>query len=134
MALKQVITNEKGAKTTYHRIAKVELDINEKIAKIVVYSYAADSLRKCEKEDFMLKQEYEKLTDELNDLVANPTEENEARRVELSEKINKLNPVTEVTDRHLVEATHEMPISNEFSMKEAYFWLKNNVYSDSIDA
>ena len=133
MALKQSVTNEKGASTIYHRIAKADLDFNTRKAELVVYSYATASLREAEKAEFEDKIKLDELTDRLNELVANPTEENEQERIELSEQINALPPITEVTERHLVESTYKMSIHEEISMEEIYIWLKNEVFTDSTD-
>jgi predicted transcriptional regulator len=135
MALSQTITNEQGAKTTYHRVAKAELDFNKKSAEITIYSYATQALRKAEKEEAETQAQRDELMNELNELVADPTDENEDRRKELTEQINKIPVVNEPTPRHLVETTHTIELtSDDFTLKDVYVWLKDSIYTDAKDA
>ena len=135
MALSQTITNEKGAKTTYHRVAKAELDFNKQEAEITIYSYATQTLRKAEKDEAATKVKRDTIMAELDALVANPTDDNKDRRIELSNQVNELPVVNEVTERHLVETKHKIQLtSDNFTLKDVYIWLKNSVYIGAIDA
>ena len=135
MALSQTITYEKGAKTTYHRIARAELDFDKKQAEITIYSYATQSLRKAEKDELDEKVKREAIMDELNALVAKPTPENEERRKELTEQANSSPLINEPTPRHLVETTHTIELTtDEFTLKDVYTWLKDSIYTSAKDA
>ena len=133
MALRQSITNEKGATTTYHRIVKAKLDFTTKEATLTVFSYATESLRQAEKEDSSKLVDRDKLVERLDELISNPTEENEQERIELSEQINSLVPTTEVANLHLNEAEYKLPLDESFSIQDAYSWLKENVFTDATD-
>lgn len=133
MALQQPITNEKGATTTYHRIVKANLDFTTKEAVLTIFSYVAESLRQAEKDDLAKMAEYNEAVTRLDKLVANPTEENEQERVELSEQINSLIPATEVASLHLNEVEYKLPLDESFSIQNAYSWLKENVFTDATD-
>lgn len=133
MALQQSVTNEKGATTTYHRIVKANLDFATREATLTVFSYVAESLRQAEKNDLTRMIEYNESVARLDELVANPTEENEQERIELSEQINSLVPTTEVANLHLNEAEYKLPLDESFSIQGAYSWLKENVFTDATD-
>jgi hypothetical protein len=135
MALSQTITNEKGAKTTYHRVARAELDFDGKTADITIYSYATHALREAEKEEAKEQVKRQAIMDELNALVADPTPENEDRRKELTEQVNSQPPINETTPRHLVETTYTIKLSSdEFTLKDVYAWLKDSIYTSAKDA
>ncbi len=134
MALQQSITNEKGATTTYHRIVKAKLDFTTKEATLTVFSYATESLRQAEKEDSSKLVDRDKLVERLDELVSNPTEENEQERIELSDKLNSLAPTAESASLHLLETEYILPLLNgDFSIKDAYKWLKENVFIEAMD-
>lgn len=133
MALQQSITNEKGATTTYHRIVKANLDFATKEATLTIFSYVAESLRQAEKNDLAKMVEYNKSVAHLDELVSDPTEENEQERIKLSEQINSLNPVTEIASLHLNESEYKLPLDESFSIQNAYSWLKENVFTDAAD-
>jgi hypothetical protein len=134
MALSQKTTNERGAATIYHRIGRAELDFNTKKAKITILSYATPDLRHQEQEESQRKSTYDTTMDELNELVANPTPENETRRQELSDQLNSMGYIGELQPRHLVESEHEIDLtSDDFTLKDIYDWLKASVYTDSKD-
>lgn len=133
MALLQKLSDARGVSTVYHRIAKADADFTDKEVTLVVYSYVAESLRSSEKREAEDKAVYEQLTEELNNLIQDPTEENEARRIELSEQLNNLNPVNEITERHVGEATYTMPVEDNFTLPDAYAWLKVNIFTDAKD-
>jgi hypothetical protein len=127
MALSQTITNEKGAKTTYHRVARAELDFNKNQAEITIYSYASQALRKAEKDDSEEKTRREAIMDGLNALVAEPTPENEDRRKKLIEQANSQPPINETTPRHLVKTTHTIKLSSDkFTLKDVYAWTASS--------
>ena len=77
--------------------------------------------------------EYNESVTRLDELVANPTEENEQERMELSEQINSLIPVTEIASLHLSEAEYKLPLDESFSIQNAYSWLKENIFTDATD-
>lgn len=133
MALQQSITNEKGATTTYHRIVKAKLDFTIKEATLIVFSYATESLRQAEKEDSSKLVDRDKLVERLDELVSNPTEENEQERIELSDKLNSSAPTAESASLHLLETEYILPLNDDFSIKDAYKWLKENVFVEATD-
>ncbi len=133
MALQQTTTNEKGAITVYHRIVKADLDFNKKEASLIVYSYAAESLRHLEKQDLANKNKYEQIVAKLDELISNPTEDNEQERIDLSNELNSLMPIMEVEQKHLTETGYQLPLDENFSISDAYNWLKGNIFTDSID-
>lgn len=133
MALQQSITNEKGATTTYHRIAKANLDFATKEATLTIFSYVTESLRQAEKDDLAKMTEYNKSVAHLDELVADQTEENEQERIELSKQINSSVSVTEIASLHLDELECKLPLDESFSIQNAYSWLKENVFADATD-
>lgn len=133
MALQQSKTNEKGATTTYHRIVRATLDFSEKKATLLVFSYATGSLRQAEKDDLASLKTYNELVERLDELVSKPTEENKQERRDISEQLKSLAPVAEITPLHLLEAEYILPLNDDFSIKDAYGWLKENVFVDATD-
>lgn len=133
MALQQTITNEKGATTTYHRIVKANLDFNAKTASLIVFSYATESLRQVEKDDLISASAYNDAVKKLDELIANPTEENEQERIRLTKQINSSTPPLETASLHLTETEYSLPLNEDFSIKDAYKWLKDNIYTDAVD-
>lgn len=135
MALKQEIINEKGAKTTYHRVSNLSCDCDRKVMKVVVKSYTSQDFRKSEKEFADAQEKRDALLRELDDLVSNPTADNEPRRIELSEQINSMGGSEEIKLLHLLETTYEIEFSTEqqLSLAEVYAWLKENVYQNAKD-
>lgn len=135
MALSQTQSDERGASTVYHRVAKADLDYTSGEATITIHSYADGALRQAEIDDVNSKYEYETLMNELNTLTQNPTEENEARRIELSEQLNELTPINEVRPRHLTEEVHTLSTERDspFTLTDAYDWLKTNVFESAVD-
>lgn len=133
MALQQTITNEKGATTTYHRIVKANLDFNAKTASLIVFSYATESLRQVEKDGLISASAYNDAVKKLDELIANPTEENEQERIRLTKQINSSTPPLETASLHLTETEYSLPLNEDFSIKDAYKWLKDNIYTDAVD-
>lgn len=137
MALKQQITSVSGASTEYHRISEAAIDYTNRKARITVCSYLEAEKRDEEKTQASSDTERKALLDELNELLANPTDENEARRVELSNQINALPERTpdDVAPRNLFTERYELdiPANTEFSLEFAYSWLKENVYTAAED-
>lgn len=133
MALQQTITNEKGATTTYHRIVKANLDFNAKTASLIVFSYATESLRQVEKDDLISASAYNDAVKKLDELIANPTEENEQERIRLTKQINSSTPPLGTASLHLTETEYSLPLNEDFSIKDAYKWLKDNIYTDAVD-
>lgn len=133
MALQQTITNEKGATTTYHRIVKADLDFNAKTASLIVFSYATESLRQVEKDDLISASAYNDAVKKLDELIANPTEENEQERIRLTKQINSSTPPLGTASLHLTETEYSLPLNEDFSIKDAYKWLKDNIYTDAVD-
>lgn len=137
MAIKQEITSVSGVKTEYHRISSATIDYTNRKAYIVVQSYLEAEKRNEEKAQVNDTAERDALMKELDELVANPTDENEARRIELSEQINALPQRTpdDVAPRNIFELQYEidLPDDMEFSLEFAYGWLKDNVYKESED-
>lgn len=120
MALQQTITNEKGATTTYHRIVKANLDFNAKTASLIVFSYATESLRQVEKDDLISASAYNDAVKKLDELIANPTEENEQERIRLTKQINSSTPPLGTASLHLTETEYSLPLNEDFSIKDAY--------------
>lgn len=133
MALQQTITNEKGATTTYHRIVKADLDFNAKTASLIVFSYATESLRQVEKDGLISASAYNDAVKKLDELIANPTEENEQERIRLTKQINSSTPPLGTASLHLTETEYSLPLNEDFSIKDAYKWLKDNIYTDAVD-
>ncbi len=133
MALQQTITNEKGATTTYHRIVKANLDFNAKTASLIVFSYATESLRQVEKDGLISASAYNDAVKKLDELIANPTEENEQERIRLTKQINSSTPPLGTASLHLTETEYSLPLNEDFSIKDAYKWLKDNIYTDAVD-
>ena len=133
MALQQTITNEKGATTTYHRIVKANLYFNAKTASLIVFSYATESLRQVEKDDLISASAYNDAVKKLDELIANPTEENEQERIRLTKQINSSTPPLGTASLHLTETEYSLPLNEDFSIKDAYKWLKDNIYTDAVD-
>ena len=133
MALQQTITNEKGATTTYHRIVKANLDFNAKTASLIVFSYATESLRQVEKDGLISASAYNDAVKKLDELIANPTEENEQERIRLTKQINSSTPPLGTASLHLTETEYSLPLNEDFSIKDAYKWLKDIIYTDAVD-
>lgn len=137
MAIKQAITSVSGATTEYHRISQAMLDYNQRKAYITVLSYLGAAKRNEEKENAQPSLQRDIIMKELDELVANPTEENEARRIELSEQVNALPLQTpdDVAPRNIFEKHYEidLPTDTDFNLEFAYGWLKENIYTSSED-
>lgn len=137
MALKQNITSVSGATTEYHRISGAVIDFTARKANITVLSYVDAGKREEEKNQTSKDNDRQAIMDELNTLVANPTEDNEARRNELSEELNALEIPTpeDVAPRSLLESNYtiEMATGSDFTLELAYSWLKANIYTDAED-
>lgn len=136
MALKQQITNIAGATTDYHRISEVHVDYTKRIANIIVLSYIGIAKRNEEKVQTSLSNQRDKITEELKELVVNPTAENEARRNELSAQLaSLLQTLEDVAPRNILRASYEitLPADTNFSLELAYNWLKNNIYTEAED-
>jgi hypothetical protein len=132
MALQETITDERGAKTTYHRIARAVLDFDEKKAIVLVRSYASEKVRETEKGNSATKAKYHTLMAELDALVAEPTNDNKKRRIELTNEVNALPAISNVEDYHLAESTHAVEIDpNKFTLKDIYAELKNTAYANA---
>lgn len=135
MALQQEIINENGTTTLYHRIAKAELNYTEKKAKVFVESYVSEAIRQKEKDSVAAHNLISQYNEELNDLVAEPTEENEARRIELTEYINEHSADNgELKPLNLTETAYELDIpENGFTLEYAYNKLKESAFVGSQD-
>lgn len=138
MALKLENIDDRGAKTTYHRICNLAYDCESRKITIMVKSYTSQDFRDVEKEVARNCDSREAILNELTELVSNQSPENEARRLELSEKLKNMSSVRgEITPKHLTESAYEFSQLNntdaEFSLTLAYEWLKENVYQKAED-
>lgn len=137
MAIKQQITNVSGVKTEYHRISSAMIDYTLRKAYITVLSYIGSAKRDEEKAQTNDGVERDTLMRELDELVANPTEENEARRIELTNEVNALYERTpeDVAPRNVSEERYEIDLlaDTDFSLEFAYNWLKENIYTSPED-
>lgn len=137
MALKQQITGVTGVTAEYHRISSAMIDYTQRKAYITVVSYLDTTKRDEEKTNAEPGAQRDILMKELNELVANPTDENEARRIELSEQVNALPGQTpeDVAPRNITEDHYdiELPQGTDFTLEFAYGWLKENVYKEAED-
>lgn len=135
MALQQEIINENGTTTLYHRIAKAELDYTEKKARLIVESYVSAAIREKEKKNVEIHDLVSKYNQELNQLIANPTEENEARRIELTDYINEHSEGnSDIKPLNITETVFELDIPEDgFTLKYAYSQLKLSGFVGSQD-
>lgn len=137
MAIKQKITNITGVTTEYHRIGSAAVDYTMRQASIVVLSYLGASKRNEEKAQASKNNNRIILQSELNELVQNPTKDNEARRIELPSQINDLPLQTpeDVEPRNILRSKYELylPIDTDFTLEFAYGWLKDNVFLEGED-
>lgn len=137
MAIKQEIVALSGATAEYHRISEVHVDYTKREATISVLSYLGESKRDEEKQQTLKSAERQALMDELDKLVVEPTEDNEARRIELSEQINAMSSPTpeSVEPRNMFMATYTIKLPNDadFTLAFAYGWLKEHIYVDGED-
>lgn len=135
MALQQEISNENGTTTLYHRIARAELNYTEKKAKVYVESYVSAAIREKEKENVEAHNLVGQYNEELNRLVANPTAENEARRIELTDYINEHSADNgDLKPLNLTENAYELAIpENGFTLEYAYNQLKTSAFVGSED-
>lgn len=137
MAIKQQVTSVSGATTEYHRISHLMADFTERKAEVVVASYLNETKRDEEKSKSVEQDNKAVLMEELDELVTNATEENEARRIELTNQINSLPEYTpdDVAPRNISVERHEItwPAGTDFNLEYVYNWLKENVYTSSQD-
>lgn len=135
MALQQEISNKNGTTTLYHRIARAELNYTEKKAKVYVESYVSAAIREKEKENVEAHNLVSQYNEELNRLVANPTAENEARRIELTDYINEHSTDNgDLKPLNLTESAYELTIpENGFTLEYAYNQLKTSAFVGSED-
>lgn len=135
MALQQEISNENGTTTLYHRIARAELNYTEKKAKVYVESYVSAAIREKEKENVAAHILISQYNEELNALVAAPTEENEARRIELTEYINEHSADnSDIKPLNISETAYELDIPESgFTLEYAYSQLKTSAFVGSQD-
>lgn len=137
MAIKQEITSISGATAEYHRISEAHIDYTKRKANITVLSYLDSDKRDEEKTQASQDSERETIMKELDELVANPTEENKERRIELSNQINALqyqNP-EELAPRNIFAEQYQidLPADTDFTLEFAYGWLKENIYQEAED-
>lgn len=111
LELNQELSN--GVVTNYHRILSMSRDYSTKSLSVKVVSYLDKSKRT---DEILQSQEIAHADDvrkQLDALVLNPTEENEAERQSLSEELNTLQEngvVTTITDRFVT--TNEYKFDN----------------------
>lgn len=138
MALQQQITTVSGAVTEYYRISEAMINYTNRKAYITVLSYLDTDKREEEKTQASKDAHKEELMTELDKLVANPTDENEARRIELSNEINALPQQTpeDVEPRNMFSTSYEIdvPADTDFNLAFAYAWLKENIFTEAVDA
>lgn len=137
MALQKQITTISGAVTEYYRISEAMINYTHHKAYITVLAYLDSGKRNEEKAQATRTADRATLMAELDQMVANPTDENEARRIELSNQINALPEQTpsDVEPRNMFASQYEIdiPADTDFSLAFAYGWLKENIYVDATD-
>lgn len=137
MAIKQAITSITGSTTEYHRISEVTIDYQTRKVAMKVLSYLDSTKRDEEKGSASQNFQRDTIMKELEALVINPTPENEARRIELSNQINAmpLQTVEDAAPRNISSDIHEfdLPQDTDFTLEYAYNWLKQNIYTSSED-
>ena len=137
MALKQEITSVTGATTTYHRISDAIIYYTQRKAHIIVQSYIDEAKRDEEKKNAQPDKQRAELMAELQPLVEKPTDDNEDKRNELSQKLNKmeLQSPKDLTPRNISDEHYDidLPDGVDFTLEYAYQWLKENVYTEAED-
>lgn len=134
---KRKLTN--GTVVTHHRIVKTEVDFDAGKIIATVASYVDDDIRGLEKNSATEIEQLAELRQELDTLVAEPTEENEADRQKLSDKINELVKDGEPVPQNLniVTTTYELKLTGKenYTRTQVYAFLKTlPEFSDAVDA
>lgn len=149
MALQQSYSDPiTGAVSNYHRIGAANVDYETKIAQITVLSYFSEDKREEEKSenkiiDSNLDRERRKqqLLNRINELLANPTDDNLKEREDVSAQLQAINEEEDTATypdniaryMYSTQYTIQMGSSDDYTLKYAYEWLKTNVYKDAKD-
>ena len=125
LVIKKTLAN--GTAVDYHRISKILIDFNTGKINVIVSSYIKDKIRDTEKIKTEQVSNLAKLRAELDELVRDPTKENEAKRQELSDKVNDIADGSEPHSEDLSITVQEfsMNVSDGYTQKDIYTYLKS---------
>lgn len=149
MALQQTYSDPiTGSVSNYHRISAVSLDYQTKTAQVTVLSYYNEDKRDEEKEESDViatnaarEARKQQLLTRINQLLANPTDDNEEERKDISAQLAVINeeedaatyPTFVARFMYSTNFTIQMNTSDDYTLKYAYEWLKTNVFKESKD-
>lgn len=140
MALGKAITSPNGVVTNYHRVvgAKFKFEREQFTVALRVASYVSDTVRQAEIDAHEYNVLLNATQQQLDELVANASEENEQQRQELSEALNNLheNPVAYVEQYHAVEREYDNlhVLEEELTLEGVYNKLKQlPEFADAVD-
>lgn len=137
MALLLERTSDNGVATSYHRIGAFTPDFDRKTVEVTVRSYTSESYRATERAQFDTEAQIENLRAQIENLLLEPTDENEQERIDLSNQLNQLTEAQTVkNDYFVVEQKIKLavPAGTEYTREALYKLLKQEKFAGATDS